>query len=45
MTYDKLAALGMTKEEIKTIAAERQVQDGPHNDQSRDVYCVPARKL
>ncbi|PKU23920.1 cytochrome c1 [Telmatospirillum siberiense] len=41
VAYRNLGDLGFTEDEIKAIAAEKQVQDGP-NDQG-DMYARPAR--
>jgi cytochrome c1 len=41
VAYRNLSALGFTEDEIKAIAAEKQVQDGP-NDQG-DMFMRPAR--
>jgi cytochrome c1 len=41
LAYRNLGALGFTEDEVKAIAAEKQVQDGP-NDEG-DMYQRPAR--
>lgn len=41
VAYRNLGELGFTEDEVKAIAAEKQVQDGP-NDQG-DMYSRPAR--